>query len=470
MYVSHYNLDYPLKDGKSILFNPLSGAMDLVDKEVIHFLHDIEGGKKGSTDGGDVVLYLQERGYVYSHIEDEKKKINTLFQVYQDWSSLVPRNFVLSTTYSCNLDCKYCFQGQKRQRYSNAPIYMSDKILDAAFSFMKKINAEVVTGGKSEITIYGGEPLQKDERHRKIIYKALKLSREMDFRILVITNGTCLKDYMDLLIEYKVDELQVTLDGPQEVHDRRRPYVLDRLGSFWNIVEGIELALGNGLVVSLRFVGDRDNIHSAPDLVKFMKERGWYDKPNFKSHIGRMCCGVTPEYDHQRLNSKEFTEKLIDIYETDRDVGDKVPSRFVGLDRLFTTGMVYPPLFDACPGTKLEYALDAVGHIYPCSLGVGMPEFLVGEYYPEIKFYPDKLEKWRKRNVLNDPKCFKCKVAFLCGGGCPRDALETHGTPHAPACRPVIQSLADGIEYYLPNILALIDGKKMGTAGKGCCP
>lgn len=467
MYVSKYNLSFKVQN-EMLLFNPLSGAIDIVDERVIDTLESLKNDKNIPNYDDRLIGNLQKRGYIFSNKKDEDERLQELYQAYQDWMALTPRNFVLSTTYSCNLNCKYCFQAQKRKLYKDVPVYMEEDMLNKAFDFMVKINEEILTTGRSEITIYGGEPLQADKRHKAIIKLALERSKKHNFWILVITNGADLIEYVDMFVEYEAGEIQVTLDGPRKVHNRRRPFT-DGRESFDRIVEGIDAALARGLRINLRFVGDKDNIDSVPELVEFMVKKGWYDKPTFKTHIGRMCCGLTPEYEHNLLNPNQFIKKLVELYKTDSQVEEKVPSRLVGLDRLLSTGMPYPPIFDACPGTKLEYALDVVGKVYPCSLGVGMDEFLVGEYYPKIKFYPDKLSKWQNRNIFNNPECKKCNVSLLCGGGCPRDALETKGSPHASACRPVKQNLGDGITYYFSKIKEMAE--KGGVKGTeiSCC-
>jgi len=468
MYVSKYNLDFKVQNER-VLFNPLSGAIDIVDKRVIALLDLLKDGMNTSNYDGKLITNLKKRGYIFSKKEEEDEKLQELYQAYRDWMALTPRNFVLSTTYSCNLNCKYCFQSQKRELYKDTPVYMEEDMLDKAFDFMVKINEEILATGRSKITIYGGEPLQSDKRHKAIIKLALERAKEHNFWILVITNGADLIEYVDMLTEYKVGEVQVTLDGPREVHNRRRPFV-DGRESFDKIVEGVDVALACGLRINLRFVGDKDNIDSVPELVEFMIKKGWYNQPTFKTHIGRMCCGLTPEYEHNLLSSNQFIKKLVELYKTDNQVEKKVPSRLVGLDRLLSTGMPYPPIFDACPGTKLEYALDAVGKVYPCSLGVGMEEFLVGEYYPEIKFYPDKLNKWQGRNIFSNSECKECSVSLLCGGGCPRDALEKKGSPHTSACRPVKQNLEEGITYYFSKIKEMSEkgGYTKGTT-VSCC-
>jgi uncharacterized protein len=73
------------------------------------------------------------------------------------------------------------------------------------------------------VTYFGGEPLL-DFSSLAAISGCIQdeLPQGLDARQAVITNGTLLGRYAPALREIGVTTAQVTLDGPPEVHDRRR--------------------------------------------------------------------------------------------------------------------------------------------------------------------------------------------------------------------------------------------------------
>ncbi len=106
------------------------------------------------------------------------------------------------------------------------------------------------------------------------------------------------------------------------------------------------------------------------------------------------------------------------------------------------------PLFDACPGTKTEWAFDYTGSIYACTATVGKKGEELGKFYPEIRMDEEKLEEWEDRDILSIDECKTCPVQLACGGGCAAIAKNKHGQHNSPDCRPVTELLEMGIGLY----------------------
>src|SRR4029077_11623907 len=96
-----------------------------------------------------------------------------------------------------------------------------------------------------------GEPLLAKEAIRELSAEFIKICRcsGIPYRAQVITNGTILDDDIaDLLLKAEVDRLQITLDGPMDVHDLRRPYKAGRKSSFSSIVSSLPSVIGQFIV------------------------------------------------------------------------------------------------------------------------------------------------------------------------------------------------------------------------------
>jgi radical SAM protein with 4Fe4S-binding SPASM domain len=84
---------------------------------------------------------------------------------------------------------------------------------------------------KPAVTFFGGEPLMNPE-----IIEMVRCVKGAGLRANVITNGTLLGKMSADLVQSGIDEVIVSLDGPQDVHDRMR----GRAGTYERVTQGIE--------------------------------------------------------------------------------------------------------------------------------------------------------------------------------------------------------------------------------------
>jgi len=105
-------------------------------------------------------------------------------------------------------------------------------------------------------------PIQK-EHIQYIINQANAANIDLSF----VTNGYTLKDYIDILKQGHIREIQVTLDGTAEIHNNRR-ILKGGTGTFDKIIEGIDACISNKLTVNLRMVIDKENMNNLPDLAR----------------------------------------------------------------------------------------------------------------------------------------------------------------------------------------------------------
>jgi uncharacterized protein len=266
--------------------------------------------------------------------------------------------------------------------------------------------------------------------------------------VAVVTNGYTLADYMDVLGNAPIREIQVTLDGIGEVHDRRRP-LKGGQPTFERIVPGIDQALANGLTVNLRVVLDRENIDALPELARFARERGWTGHPRFKTQLGRNyelhTCQTNPAHLYGRV---ELYEKLYSLIKAHPDILEFHRPAFSLSRFLWENGELPDPLFDSCPGCKSEWAFDYTGRIYACTATVGKTGEELGTFFPEVSTDRSRIEEWQKRDVTSVAACRDCSLALACGGGCAAVAKNTSGSLLAPDCRPVRELLEMGISLY----------------------
>ena len=129
------------------------------------------------------------------------------------WSSLVGA--------ICNLDCTYCYYLHKEQLLgSSSELRISDDVLAAHI----RQYIEAQRGDEVVFSWQGGEPtLMGVEFFQKVVafaekYQRPRLRIENDLQ----TNGTLLNDQWYLFLRRNKFLVGLSIDGPQELHDRYR--------------------------------------------------------------------------------------------------------------------------------------------------------------------------------------------------------------------------------------------------------
>lgn len=436
---SKYNIFSKIRDSENyFIVNLLTGNADIfttADAEKMNLIHD---GNPVSDRG--FIKELTEKGYL---IED-KEEINLYRKKYLDFVDSRDKDEVqlfFITNYSCNFACTYCYQDQ----YNNPDKELNEEVINA---FFRHIDSEFV-GRRKYITIFGGEPLLSSPKQKKLITSLLEKATNAKLDVCIVTNGYTLADYVTLLKSGRIREIQVTLDGTEAVHNKRR-FLKGGSGTFDKIVVGIDACLQNNLNVNLRMVIDKENIENLKDLAQFAIDKGWTKSPYFKTQIGR-------NYELHHCQSKPDTLfDRVSLYERIFELTREYPhilqfykpaysiSKF-----LAENGNLPDPLFDSCPACKTEWAFDYTGHIYPCTATVGKANESLGTYYPDVSLNKMQIDKWESRDVTLIPECKDCSVQLACGGGCGSVAKNRTGNICSTDCRPVKELMELGFSSYI---------------------
>ncbi|MBN2417601.1 radical SAM protein [bacterium] len=343
--------------------------------------------------------------------------------------------------YACNFNCSYCYQSE----YTTDPGAVSNETLDAFFTYVQTRFSD----RRKYITLFGGEPLLPGKAARAFLERFFTLAGEHNLDVALVTNGYHLIDHIDLFSACTIREVQVTLDGAGEVHDRRRPLKSGEAGTFTRISQGIDMLIERGYNVNLRVVLDRENLEHLPKLAAYAAEKGWTDYKGFKTQLGRNyelhSCQASPETLFSRAS---LYERLYELSLSHPEIMTFHKPAYSLAKFLKENGELPDPLFDACPACKTEWAFDYSGRIYPCTATVGKAGEEVGTYYPEISLDDEKIEAWESRDITTIDKCRTCDLSLACGGGCGSVAFNQSGKIHAPDCNPVKRLLELGISRY----------------------
>ncbi len=429
--LSKHNIIVPVKDSEDFfIVNPLHKSADIISGEELKMLqNEVDENGEFTSRGYLVDESKEKRAFKMAYLDFTEERLDDETQLF-----FVPN-------YSCNFACSYCYQ----EGYEPVKQTLNKEIIDAFFEYVRIEFA----GKRKYVTVFGGEPLLPGENQRNLIRYFIDKASDAKLDLAFVTNGYTLSEYLDLLKTASIREIQVTLDGTQEIHDARR-YMKGKQPTFDKIVTGIDACLAAGLEVNLRMVVDKDNIDNLAELSRFAIEKGWTKSPLFKTQIGRNYelhfCNSTPDRLFDRATLYGYMYELMKEHPYIAEFYKPAYSiaKYISEHNALPT-----PLFDSCPACKTEWAFDYTGTIYSCTATVGKKGEELGTYYPRITKNEQVIEEWQNRDITTIEKCKTCDVVLACGGGCASIAKNKNGYINSPDCRPIKELLSLGAAYYL---------------------
>lgn len=143
------------------------------------------------------------------------KRSRAYFYYYLgDGRSSYPEAITFFLTHKCNLHCKMCGQwGEGGVTKKQGAQYIGQNL---SLNELKAIIDEICFFEPS-ITLFGGEPLLYPD-----CLELIKYIKQKKMHCLMITNGSMLVDLAESIIDTKLDELNVSLDGHRDLHDQIR--------------------------------------------------------------------------------------------------------------------------------------------------------------------------------------------------------------------------------------------------------
>lgn len=434
MELSKHNIFGKIHNSENyFLVNLLSGAADVLEPEAGQAL------ERGQIPYPDE---FAAKGYLVDSAE-EAKRYRMAYMDFLDARDDDEVQIFFVPQYSCNFSCNYCFQDE--YDYSKSPL--TREVTDAFFAQVDRQFA----GRRKYITLFGGEPLLPGDSHRAALEYFLQHLERRNLDLAVVTNGYTLEEYLPLLSRVRVREIQVTLDGPQELHNQRRTKKGGQ-PTFDKIIAGVDAALQAGFMINLRTVVDKDNMPALAELADFAINRGWTARDNFKTQLGRNYELHSCQLDNNRLYDR------VGMYQALRELADEHPQileyhkpAFSVSKFLWENGETPKPLFDSCTGATTEWAFDYQGRIFSCTATVGKQGEELGTFWPEVRLDTEVIDQWEERDVVSIAECKDCVVQLACGGGCASVAKNRSGKIGSPDCRPAKELLELGMSLYFEN-------------------
>lgn len=412
---SYYNLVFKNKNDSYLVYNSLSDSLVEIDEEVKRV---IEGELPFDSLPENYKSILKENGLIIESDKDELKEVQVKFDRFKyDTRNLL---FTILPTYDCNLSCSYCYEKSLADQSSIDVekakliiIFITDRIIENHSTGLS-------------LFFFGGEPLLFSEAIFNLAHVLKEWCRAnvVFFELGLVTNGTLLtSDIIYQLKEFEKVFVQVTLDGPEHVHNQRRAYKDGQKETFKDIIEGIHRCREANFRTKIRVNVDKENYPSLPQLMDELRERGLQGITLSFAPLTPLtkACALYGSY----LEEKRVRSAIASLWEQSLEMGFR-------LDIAPKATPVY------CGGlTAAAYIIDPSLNIYKCYGSLGQMEHCVG--------YIDKEKGFVKRNTYYEilarnpflfkrKVCLQCKLLPACGGGCALGAYNRFKTYHEGCC------------------------------------
>lgn len=343
----------------------------IVDEKIFNWLKNNNETRLEEYITEETEADLLDSGIIYYDKDDYLKKFAFEFEESDD---VCIRTVYFQITRKCNLRCSYCYNVENLSSKDTVKI-----------EEIKKIISYFYEEGVQEIILTGGEPLMRPD-----FDEIVNFIKSKNMKCQLLTNGTMISNHLGTL--EKIDAIIISLDTLNQEHNKRKGLDIE---SLLNELNNLPASIKNK--TSIRSVISKD----------FSED--WKKVKNKAEHSGYKFIATI-----MMPNSIDEIEMLPDkeIFASfEKECHEKIGC-------------------STCGAGKGLAAVDTEGFIYPCQALVAKELRLANIF---DKNWKNEFLKRRheiglmQRNVFSNEKCKKCKIKYICGGGCPAVSYDVYG-------------------------------------------
>ncbi|RAJ08327.1 radical SAM protein with 4Fe4S-binding SPASM domain [Chitinophaga skermanii] len=424
--LSYYNFAIPYPEKQVyIIYNSLSNGMIELDWETGLIVSKLNSMEIHYLDA-DVIEVLQRNGMIIPREIDEfvevKKRADTNRATCDRSDTLF---MVISPTNTCNMNCPYCYQGDKTPGEEDTK-YLGPENMEA----MKKMITQIVyqphaTPIKNiRIEWFGGEPLIRKKTIAEFSEFVIALSKEngIDYQASIITNGTLLDvATFDMLEKYHIRDLQITIDGSKEMHNSMRYYINGK-GTYDRILDHLSRMPFGKFYVTIRINGDKAVYRELEGMFDDLEAKGiWPQRdsevtfswsPKFYNFLGynQDKDVYYTSYEYQK-SKEDFTKLKVERFNR------WASQHSVATKRL---NFAYPSFAEFYCGTvesPNSISVDDSGYIHKCYNTINDKTKRI-QHVSEFDPTQPGMDYYRHFDKTQQPDCRTCKVLPICEENC----------------------------------------------------
>jgi uncharacterized protein len=390
------------------LYNALSNTFFEIDKPHFLLLEQLRNNPQISSLDINHQFEVLLREHKILVKEGEEKKVLMERHYRRNLLSFDNSHLNLSIcpTFRCNFRCQYCFEHTQQ-----STTVMNIETVNRLISFIKNFR----NINRLSITWYGGEPTLAFGVIQDITMSIKELDITFEDAGLVTNAYLLNSDKISQLNDLNIKTIQITLDGPENLHDTRR-VLADGHPTYQKIISNIDILMNSTYEGSckIRVNLDKNNLSGFFGLRSHLLER--FKGKNLSVYAGFVDIAQGSKFDNNcNLCAKEWKEFTIAQY---RHISD-TPS-----EGIYPIGNV----FNICSANSLNsFVIGPEGELYKCWEDIGKHDMVIGSIFDDTPFANSELVTLY--SVGTDPyldtDCLECKVLPICGGGCANRRLRT---------------------------------------------
>ena len=304
-----------------------------------------------------------------------------------------PVSAFVELTSKCNLRCKHC--------YNNSGISISEIDINILKKLIKDLDSKIVTS----ITISGGEPLLYAEISELLSF----IARETSLKVAVNSNGILLNDeeYIGMLLENNVSDIQISLDGMEMTHD-----LIRGPGSYCKTIEAIKKCIKKGIRVRIGYTVNAVNYNELEDVCAMVRDLGAVSMAVYR-YIPTSTRDNHESLDFDKATLLEASKKVIEIQKKYVRSGfniyfEKLSFFAFLLDKNYIS-------MTKCLAGQAQLNIDSSLNVSMCAHLHNISGNIKESSIEDI---------WKKQNSLLEKlkeipeDCIDCEYANICKGGC----------------------------------------------------
>ena len=433
---SRYNKLFKSERFGLFIYNALSNVLMELDQAHYAMLESLSEGHRVSDLPEKAFQALLCEKHVL--VEPGEEEGVLLAQQYQRLAACFDTSVLWLTicpTLRCNFRCPYCFESSQ-QDGKTMTVATAHRLVDW-IAQNKEIRA-------FHVTWYGGEPLLAFDAICVLTEELQRLDAKCE-DIHLITNGYLLDgDKIARLNDLRISRIQITLDGPREIHDARR--VLAGGGpTFDRILKSVDDLMDSDYAghCTIRVNVDKRNAASFLDLRMGLLER--FRGKRLSVYPGHVDAGQSHPYDHGLcFDTTDWAGFNLGLYHS---------------HGILPGCGLHPSGFmeGICIATRHNgFVVGPEGELYKCRRDVGKPGMVVGNIHGRDPITHPVLRAQYVvgMDAYNDPECRACERLPICGGACTNTRLRSKlfGEGCVHFCSPFKDHLVDYLEAYIDSL------------------
>jgi uncharacterized protein len=434
-----FNILVPVEEENEwILYNTYSGGMEILGQSDGAFLSSLTD-RSMTVSMEDVasdpcLSYLYRRGYLTDISEPERELYLQKYKLSKQHrydQKIADIGLTIGTTITCNMGCPYCFEFEKPKKFLR-----DEDNINSIVAYLRDMVAKspVDQWRRCLVTWYGGEPLINAGAIEILTPKLLEFCREnkIEYKANVITNGLLLTQKMwEKLSRHKVNELQVTIDGAEEQHNRKRPLKGSKGENYKKILSNLSM-MPEGMEVTIRINVDKDVAATWDELFDDFYAYGLWPQ-RFKSIL--FAPAWLRPYEEIESNTANTYLTIEEFFDVNQDFRRRLIQRFnawAEQNNLPKAKLKWdlPSLVEDCATWVSPYnvVIDPEGYVQKCWETIHDSSNHI--HHVSEGFHPEAFKKYMSydRVELNNI-CKNCQYIPVCEKlSCSFDALK-HGKP-----------------------------------------